>query len=225
MGSSSMRSPAGSSPSSDRVHELPPLPREFYLRDSAVVAPALLGKVLVVRHRRRWLAAEIVETEAYHEEDPASHSYAGVTGRTWPMFEEGGTCYVYLSYGINYCMNVVTGPKGRGEAVLLRAGRPLRGIETMLENRGAVALGREIMVMNGPGKLTQALGIGPSHNGLTFFRDDFKLVDVPGTSRGDIARSSRIGISKARDEQLRFYLRHSPYVSKARVVEPKSPRR
>lgn len=207
-----MRSLAESSPS-----KLPPLPPEFYADDSSTVASKLLGKALCVRHGRRWLVARIVETEAYHEADPASHSFVGVTGRTWPMFEAGGTSYVYLSYGINWCLNVVTGPKGRGEAVLLRAAEPLVGEETMRANRRG-----NRNLLNGPGRLTQALGIGPQYNGLTFFREDLKLVDVSSlfasntVGSGDIVTSPRIGITKARDELLRFYLRGSLHVSKGR---------
>lgn len=219
-----MRSPGRSSPSPEA---LAPLPKEFYLAPVADVAKALLGKGLFVLQKGEPLLAEIVETEAYFEEDPASHSYAGNTKRTWPMFEAGGTCYVYVSYGINLCMNVATGPKGRGEAVLLRAARPLVGQTLMFRNR-TLSSGRsrsgplkETALLSGPGKLTQAFGIGLRYNGLTFDRDDFKLVDLGNDIPSRlIARSPRIGITKARDELLRFAVKGSPWLSRP-VDKPK----
>jgi len=137
------------------------------------------------------------------------------------MFLVGGTCYVYRSYGIHLCMNVVTGPINRGEAVLLRAAEPLMGHEIFARNRG---LGPRFsgsalppVAMNGPAKLTQALGIDARYDGLTFDRDDFKLVDLgdpPGS--GEIIAARRIGISKAQDLRRRFHLRDSAWAQRLR---------
>jgi DNA-3-methyladenine glycosylase len=194
--------------------QLSPLPKSFYLRDSCVVARELLGKGLVVKLGRDWLVLEIVEVEAYKGAiDPASHAFRGPTPRNWPMFEEGGTCYVYLSYGINYCMNVSTGPKGKGEAVLLRAGRPVSGLEVMQTLRNMP--GEEVQVSNGPGKLTQAMGIGPKHNGLRYDLNNFKLVDLGSSPVPSvIGTSPRIGISKATDKEFRFFVKNSPWLSR-----------
>lgn len=119
-------------------------------------APLLLGCELVRRTPQGRLRLKIVETEAYHQNDPASHSFRGLTPRTAPMFQAGGRLYVYFTYGMHYCLNVVTGQKGVGEAVLLRAAEPLEGIKIMQANRVIDDIQN---LANGPGKLAQALGI------------------------------------------------------------------
>lgn len=177
------------------------------------MARQLLGKGLYVRKRGAAILVEIVEVEAYLGwRDPASHAYRGVTPRNRAMFESGGTCYVYLSYGVNYCMNVSTRAKGVGEAVLLRAAAPLEGIEAMRKNRGGM---KDRQLLNGPGKLCQALAIDLLYNGFTFDREDFKLVDLGRILPGKlIGVSPRIGISKAKDDELRFYVKGSPWLSR-----------
>lgn len=131
--------------------------------DSLRAAPKLLGWEIVRPTPEGEIRLKIVETEAYHQDDPASHSYRGLTARTAPMFKAGGAIYVYFTYGAHYCLNFVTGPRGVGEAVLTRAGEPLEGIEIMRKNRQFVRgpsshkLARELA--NGPAKLAQALGI------------------------------------------------------------------
>lgn len=197
------------------------LPKRFYLNSTTSVAKSLLGKGLLVENR---LLAEIVEVEAYlGKKDPASHSARGPTPRNQPMFEQGGICYVYLSYGINYCMNVVTGPEGLGEAVLIRAIRPLRGTNAMARSRGLAPFTGDLdnplksiaNICNGPGKLTQALGIDLRYNGLQFGRTGLKLVDLGKTyTASQIGRSPRIGISQATDKLLRFYVKGSPWLSR-----------
>ena len=113
------------------------LPSAFFVRDSAVVAPELLGKGLMVQREGRLLLARIVEVEAYRgAEDAASHAFRGETKRNRSMFGEGGKCYVYVSYGMHLCMNVVTEGPGIGQAVLIRAAEPIAGVETMAQNRG-----------------------------------------------------------------------------------------
>ena len=194
-----------------------PLPAKFYLQDTASVARKLLGKGLYVATGPVPLLMEITEVEAYLGlHDPASHAFRGLTQRNWPMFERGGTCYVYLSYGINYCMNVATQPAGVGEAVLLRAGAPLLGVEAMAKNRGfdprSVPLRN---LLSGPGKLCQALGIDLAFNGFTYDREDFKIVDLGKNPRSqNIGTSGRIGISKAKEEPLRFFIKASPWLSR-----------
>jgi DNA-3-methyladenine glycosylase len=188
--------------------EAEPLPRRFYLQDTTKVARALLGKILVNVRDGVVLAGRIVETEAYlGAKDPASHAYRGETPRNRSMFAEGGTCYVYLSYGMHYCMNVVTAKAGVGEAVLLRAVQPVVNAEAMAELRGLPPHDPKAMrrLADGPGKLTQALGIDIADDGRRFDGPDFKI--VAGSERvagGGIICGPRIGISKAVDLPLRF---------------------
>jgi DNA-3-methyladenine glycosylase len=192
-----------------------PLSPEFFLDETSVVAQQLLGKSLVLQCRGDWLAVRIVEVEAYLAEgDQASHAFRGQTPRNWPMFEPGGTCYVYLSYGIHHCMNVSTGNAGKGEAVLLRAVEPIFGQHRMLLNR-PLDRGVSYQLCNGPGKLTRALGIDLAYNGLRFNSPSFKLVDLPdGLCRDDIGISPRIGISQAKDKPLRFFIKSSEWLSR-----------
>jgi DNA-3-methyladenine glycosylase len=197
----------------------------FYLKPTVEVARGLLGKGLFVRAKKASMLVELTEVEAYlGEDDPASHAYRGSTDRTWPMFEVGGTCYVYVSYGMHYCINVSTGPKGVGNAVLFRAAKPLEGIDAMILNRGLQLLPREKalpQLLSGPGKLTQALGIDLGYKGKRFDRPDFKLVDLGvRVPRESIVASPRVGISKAKEAQLRFSIKSSPWLSrKVKVAE------
>lgn len=185
-------------------HQLPPLPLTFYLRDTVTVAKDLLGKGLLVGRGKDLVLVEIVETEAYLGlDDPASHAFRGITRRNWPMFELGGTCYVYLSYGINYCMNVATREQGLGQAVLLRAGVPILGLDVIKRRRPAVK--KEKDLLNGPGKLTIGLGVEPTFNGRRFDEEDFKIVDLGARlTPSQILTTPRIGISKAVDKPWRF---------------------
>lgn len=192
------------------------MPPAFFRRDAVEVARALLGKGLFLRRGRQSFLVEIVETEAYLGQlDPASHAFMGPRERNRIMFEEGGRCYVYLSYGINYCMNVVTGEKGIGEAVLLRAGAPLAGLEAMRKNRGLRPNASQYLLTNGPGKLCHALGIDLRYNGGNYFQDDFKIVDLGRLiDASEIGATPRIGISKAKEELLRFVIKSSPWLSR-----------
>jgi DNA-3-methyladenine glycosylase len=177
------------------------------------VAPLLLGCTLSRKTPEGLLRIKIVETEAYHQDDPASHSFVGLTKRTAPMFESGGHIYVYFTYGIHYCVNIVVGLKGRGEAVLLRAGQPLAGIEFMKKHRGVDDIRQ---LTNGPAKLGQALGIistdlsgkkmGPKTLQLEWSNEK--------VNRENIVTSKRIGIKKATEQPWRFYIKNNPYVSK-----------
>jgi DNA-3-methyladenine glycosylase len=173
-----------------------PLDRSFFARDATVVGPDLLNKVLVVGP----CAGRIVEVEAYRSDDPAAHSFRGPTPRTAVMFGPAGHLYVYLSYGLHHCANVVTGADGDGQAVLLRAVLPLAGIDEMTARRH----GRR-QLADGPGKLCQALGLHLAHTGtdvcaggeVQFVDDGAAPPDMPVTT-------PRIGITKGVDLPWRY---------------------
>lgn len=178
-------------------------------------APLLLGWSLVRQTQEGVIKLKIVETEAYHEDDPASHSFRGLTARTAPMFETGGTLYVYFTYGTHYCVNIVTGQRGRGEAVLIRAGEPIEGIEIMQRNRGPVDL---FNLSNGPGKIAQALGVKSTElSGKKLAKDTLYLeMATDKIETENILAAPRIGISTAKEMPWRFYIKDNPYVSKNR---------
>jgi DNA-3-methyladenine glycosylase len=164
------------------------LDRAFYARDALAVAPDLLDKVLVVGP----CAGRITEVEAYRADDPASHSFRGRTARNAAMFEPGGLLYVYFTYGMHYCANVVTGPVGDGQAVLLRAVTPCRGIETMRARR---AVRSDRILADGPGKLCQAFGLDRSHDGTDLCSStDILIVDDGTPPPTDPLVGSRVGI-------------------------------
>jgi DNA-3-methyladenine glycosylase len=203
------------------LQRYPELPPAFFLREVTKVARDLLGKGLLVIQGGKPLLAEIVETEAYRGlgDDPASHCHRGETKRNGAMFAVGGTCYVYLSYGLNHCMNVVTGPVGQGSGILLRAAAPWLGAEQMALNRGLPpGLSPKVArnLLSGPGKLTQAFGIDLRHNGGLFSKKTgVMLVDL-GKHYGskEIAATPRIGISVGTDHLWRFVVRDSPWLSR-----------
>ena len=150
-------------------HSLPPLPRTFYLRPTLTVARELPGKFLVRRSGRTFLAVRIVEVEAYlGARDPASHAFRGRTNRNDVMFREGGHMYVYFTYGMHFCCNVVTEEEGKGMAVLIRAGEPVTGIRQMVRRRGT---SEPTLLCSGPARLCQALGIGRKENGIDLCGD------------------------------------------------------
>lgn len=171
---------------------------DFYHRPVVEVARDLLG--CVVSHGGS--AGAIVETEAYHGSEPACHAYVGLTPRTSTLFGRPGHAYVYRSYGIHACLNAVCEPEGVGAAVLIRALEPLEGIELMRERRG---LERLDDLCSGPGKLTQALGIGLEHNGCDLARGPVVIGRAPRAWRNvEVAVSKRIGITKATELPWRF---------------------
>jgi DNA-3-methyladenine glycosylase len=222
MNLSALNSPESKKPLPKKLRTAKPLPRSFYLRDTLAISKDLLGKGLLVESEEETFLCEIVEVEAYlGGADPASHAFRGVTKRNWPMFEEGGRCYVYLSYGLNYCMNVVTQKKGLGEAVLLRAAVPLYGLDTMRKNRGLdLPLSeKEILrLTNGPGKLCQALGIDLSFNGRDFTEEGLKIIDLGRkVTSSQIGSSPRIGITKAAELCYRYFIKSSPWLSRREV--------
>lgn len=194
------------------------LDRAFLARDPRLVAPDLLGTLLVHDRDGDRRAGRIVEVEAYcGAEDPAAHTFRGETARNRTMFGPAGMLYVYFSYGMHWCANVVCGEEGDGVAVLLRALAPVDGLEAMYESRGAPAK-RDRDLCSGPGKLTQALGIGGDHDGTDLVTDArVQLVD-DGTRVGDVGggvvQTTRIGISVAVDEPWRWYVDDDPNVSR-----------
>lgn len=190
----------------------------FFKRPSLVVAPKLLGKILVHNTPDGVLSGIIVEVEAYGGiEDAASHASKGKTERNNVMFRAGGAFYVYFTYGSHYCCNVVTGKDGEGEAVLIRALEPLQGIDTMRVNRNLTdAANRKelLLISNGPGKLCQALGITKEQNGLSLEEDRVYITEGLRIKPENICTSERVGITKAVELPWRFYIKDNVYVSK-----------
>jgi DNA-3-methyladenine glycosylase len=187
------------------------LSRGFYRRDSLLVAPELLNKVLV--HGRR--AARIVEVEAYMgADDPASHAYRGMTARNAVMFGPPGHLYVYFTYGMHWCANAVCGTEGDPTAVLLRAGAPLRGLAAMRAARPAARRDRDLA--SGPAKLCQALGLDRVHDGADLVKGDraVRIVDDGTSPPTRPGRSGRIGLSVAGDRPWRWYVPDDPNVSR-----------
>jgi DNA-3-methyladenine glycosylase len=155
----------------------------------------------------------IVETESYERDDPACHAYAGLTERTAVIFGPPGRAYVYLSYGIHRLLNAVCEPEGEAAAVLIRALEPSEGLEPMRARRGNRP---DTDLCSGPGKLTEALGVGLGDNGADLGRDPFLLTPRPQGWSGEVATGPRIGITKAVERPWRFCLAGSPYVSRPR---------
>jgi DNA-3-methyladenine glycosylase len=181
------------------------------LDDPVVCAKRLLGCQLVMQHDTASICLKIVETEAYHQSDAASHSYKGKTPRTDVMFGPPGYLYVYFTYGMHYCMNVVTGPEGEGSAVLIRAVEPLSSWELLRSNRPGLP---DKQLTNGPAKLCKALAIDTSWNGHDLRAKPLQLQMQPSLKDEEIVQTTRIGISQAQDKPWRFYIRDNPYVSK-----------
>lgn len=184
---------------------------EFLSGPSALVAPRLLGCLLVRELDGHKLVGRIVETEAYDQTDAASHSYRGRTPRTDVMFGPAGHVYVYFTYGMHYCMNVVCGQKGEGAAVLIRAIEPIEGEDYMMQNRRGKS---GIEITNGPAKVCQALAVNREWNGHDLTKMPFQLVEQPSIAVTEIVQTTRIGITQAKDVPWRFYVRGNRYVSR-----------
>ena len=192
--------------------ELAPLSRAVYLRPTLTVARDLLGRILVRKTAGGILAGRIVETEAYlGERDPASHAYRGRTPRNEAMFLEGGRLYVYFTYGMHFCSNVVTGPAGVARAVLLRAVEPLLGEEAMRARRG---IGTGPDVTNGPARLCQAFGIGREENGIDLTGGALFIARGRGVNARKIGVSGRIGVSAGAEKPWRFFVSGNRCVSR-----------
>ncbi len=190
---------------------LRPLRRRFFARDSVLVARALLGQLLVHETPAGRLVGRIVETEAYRGPlDPASHAFHR-TARSAIMYGPPGIAYVYFSYGVHWCLNVVTEPDGRAGAVLLRALEPLEGIALMRRRRGRAV--RDSRLAAGPGSLTRAMAVGAEHNGADLTVPPLYLA-YGDRRRRTIVAGPRIGISAAVDRSWRFGLKDHPSLSR-----------
>ena len=198
-----------------------PLRSDFYDRPVLEVARDLIG--CVVEHAGT--AGVIVETEAYHESEPACHAFVGLTSRTEVLFGPPARAYVYRSYGIHALLNAVCEPEGVAAAALIRALAPLRGLEVMRARREAGAALRvgarsrlsDRQLCSGPGKLTQALGIELSENGTSLVDGPVRILPRRGSGTPDVlAVAPRVGISKAVELPWRFCLTHDPNVSRPR---------
>ncbi len=181
------------------------LPREFYSKDTVTVAKNLLGKRIIRKIGRYEISGIITETEAYrHKDDPASHAYRKITERNKVMFEDVGIAYVYFTYGMHFCFNVVAkSPRIKAGAVLIRAIEPEKGIKIMQKNRGDVNLKN---LTNGPAKLAQALAITKEHYGIDLTKKS-KLYISEGVKPEKINTSPRIGIKDATDKLWNFKIK------------------
>ncbi|HVO29157.1 MAG TPA: DNA-3-methyladenine glycosylase [bacterium] len=188
------------------------LSRAFFARHAPHVARALIGKILVHEARAGLTAGVVVETEAYDQDDPASHTFRGRTARNAVMFGPPGVAYVYFSYGNHWCLNAVTGREGHGEAVLIRALEPLVGIERMRRRRGPRISDRDLA--RGPGRLTEALAIDRRHDGASLLRGELGFFAPARRAKRRIASGPRIGITKGVHAPWRFFDADSPFVSR-----------
>jgi DNA-3-methyladenine glycosylase len=168
--------------------------------------------VLVRELEGQWITGRIVETEAYPQGDPASHAFRGMTRRNRSMYLGVGYAYVYLCYGTSYMLNVSSEAEGTGAGVLLRALEPLTGIESM-RNRGRV---RPLDHARGPGRLTAALAIDLHFDGMDLFTPGALWIGSDGTAVGTVGTSPRIGLSKAAEARLRYFVAGSSYLSGTR---------
>jgi len=185
--------------------------RSFYNQHTEKVAKALLGCYLINKTKSGIAIGKIVETEAYLSNDPASHSYNGKTKRNEAMFGQAGTAYIYFTYGMHHCFNVVTRPKGIGEAVLIRSLEPISGIELMKRRRKTDEVRQ---LCTGPAKLVQALEISKKQNGIDLINSSLKISNSKFNIKLPVIRTTRVGISKGTDLKLRFYIKDNNFVSK-----------
>ncbi len=172
------------------------------LQDTLGAAEYLLGKLLVINSEEGHFSGIITETEAYLWDDPASHSFCGITNRNKDMFLSAGHIYIYTVYGVHNCLNIVTAPAGKGEAVLIRSMKPVAGIKKMIRLRNTDDIR---LLTRGPGRLTEAMGISRRYSGSRLFSGFCSVYDT-GYNGFTIARSGRIGVSKGKDPRYRFYI-------------------
>jgi DNA-3-methyladenine glycosylase len=192
--------------------------KSFYQRELLTVAKDLLGKILVKSIGKEFLAGKIVEVEAYHgDKDEAAHSFGGITKRNEIMFESGGYLYVYFTYGAHHCCNVVTGKKGQGTAVLIRAVEPVVGLTSMIKNRFGRKLNSEKEIFNltsGPGKVCQSFRIDRANSGTDLTGKEIFILDGEKIRSKDIGISKRIGITRSVDLPWRIFIKDNPYLSR-----------
>jgi DNA-3-methyladenine glycosylase len=204
------------------------LPREFFDRSALEVAPALLGCVLEHSTADGVVAVSLSEVEAYMAgADPASHAYRGMTARNAVMFGPPGHAYVYFTYGMHFCVNVVCGPPGVAEAVLLRAGRVIAGEELARRRRGFDPTRSPRDLARGPARLCQSLAINRTQNGADLCAPSGELRMRAGAhteQQPQIDVGPRVGVSKAADIPWRFWLAQDPTVSAYRPSVPRAPR-
>jgi len=182
------------------------LRQSFFNQPTVELAKALLGQYLVFGN----LTGKIVETEAYlYRDDPGCHAAKGLTPRNAPMFGPAGRTYVYFIYGMYYCLNVVSGKQGEGEAVLIRALEPVAGIDIMKKRRKTTKIEN---LCNGPGKLTQAFGLTKEHNNLNLLTGDLQI--HKNREKPEVLSSTRIGLSAGQDLELRFFIADNIFISK-----------
>jgi DNA-3-methyladenine glycosylase len=217
-----VRSPTSKRERAPNSSSVPPPDRRLRRTDlpagTADLARFLIGKLLVHAVEGETLIGRIVETEAYEVGDPASHAYRGLTPRNRSMFAAHAHAYVYRIYGTSYCLNVTSEVSGVGAAALIRALEPVAGSASMRRRRGRPEL-RDFELARGPGNLTRALGIGPELDGIDLDTDPrLALVDDGHTC--EVGVSVRIGLSRAADRELRFYMRGSRAVSGRRALSP-----
>lgn len=179
--------------------------RDFFNQDTREAAKELLGKYLVNGN----VVGKIVETEAYLQDDPGSHSFKGKTKRNEKMFGKPGTAYVYTIYGIHNCFNIVTKQEGVGEAVLIRALEPISGIDLMKRRRKT----KDVKSLcSGPGKLVSAMGISKKHNGIDLIKGKLRVIGKK--SSHEIVETKRIGLTNGKDLDYRFYIKGNDFVSR-----------
>ena len=181
------------------------LAREFFSRSAHELGPELLGATLLVNG----VGGVLVELEIYDQSDPASHSYRGPTERNASMFGPPGHAYVYRSYGVHWCLNIVCSPPGEASALLIRALEPTHGVELMIKRRGVSDASK---LCSGPGKLCQALAVAGEHDGLAL--DAFPFQVVAREREPEIVRCERVGITRARERLWRLCVAGSPYLSR-----------
>lgn len=176
------------------------LKRKFFARNTVVVAKELLGKILCRRYGNVICKGKIVEVEAYTQDDPACHAYKGMTERNKQLFSKPGTAYVYFTYGMHYCLNIVTEKEGYGSGVLIRALEPVENIDRT----------------NGPALITRAMNITKEQNGcdITTGKSEIWIEDAENICDKDIIQTVRIGIKSAADYPRRFYIGNNIWVSK-----------
>jgi DNA-3-methyladenine glycosylase len=182
-----------------------PIGRSFFGRSVHEVAPDLIGATLLVSG----VGGRIVEVEAYDQTDPAAHSFHGPTARNAVMFGPPGYAYVYRSYGIHWCLNLVCQPKGSAAAVLIRAIEPLTGLAAMRRRRG---MDDERLLCAGPGRVCEALAVTAAHNGLALFKPPFEI--FKRMQPVEVVTGPRIGLTKAIDKPWRYGLKGSRFLSK-----------
>ncbi|MDH5719105.1 MAG: DNA-3-methyladenine glycosylase [Spirochaetia bacterium] len=192
---------------------LKPLPQSFYLNPVLTVAENLLGKLLVIETGKNQIVVKIVETEAYHENgDPSCHAHKGQTKRNAVMFGPPGHLYVYFTYGMHYCMNVVAEKEGTAAAVLIRAAEVIEGIDIVKKNRGERHKLKDLT--NGPAKLCEALSITTEQNGISLLENKTFITKGQMIAKDNILQTTRIGISEGKELPWRFYIKDNEFVSK-----------